>query len=58
MKMGGPYWGASIHDQDIVDALLKRAHAMAATLCTQAGDSVNEKQPEGGDEEKGRRRKR
>ena len=32
LRMGGPYWGAPIHDQEIVDKLLARADEMGATL--------------------------
>ena len=30
--MGGPYWAAPIHDQEVVDKLLERANAMQALI--------------------------
>lgn len=38
MKMGGPYWGAAIHDQEVVDALLERADTMATALRLKRGE--------------------
>ena len=36
--MGGPFWAAPIHDQEVVDKLLERANAMQAIIrAKQAG---------------------
>tara|TARA_A100001035_G_scaffold150434_1_gene118445 strand:+ start:101 stop:1546 length:1446 start_codon:yes stop_codon:yes gene_type:complete len=44
LRMGGPYWGAPIHDQDIVDNLLERANAMHATLRAKEVDKEEEEE--------------
>ena len=48
LRMGGPYWAAPIHDQDIVDTLLERMNAMQASI--RAGQTDVGKGEEGGKE--------
>jgi tRNA (guanine26-N2/guanine27-N2)-dimethyltransferase len=46
LRLGGPYWGAAIHDQDAVDQLLARADAMAKSLRKEKGGSEEEEDEE------------